>query len=339
MTRAQRRVPRKDMRHEPQPAVEKGDNPPPRSLGVQRRAAAVLALAVVAVLFAAADSFLAGVAHDNLSNDGFVRTHQWTPDDFGLAYEDVTIESDGLRLAGWWIPAGPGPNAATTTILVHGYSSNMSKVMRLWAPNLHDAGYSVLTLDLRNHGASPDTNGLVTYGVDEAKDVLAAVAYVRANAAALGVDPDRIVLYGGSMGAAAVLNAAGQHPPGVVAVVADSSFASFSFEAAIDGAAKGYPGLVVDWVVARMDRLASAPPTDSRPERALAGLQVPVLLAHCTDDTNITPPNFKRLQERAPAGTVTWTAACPTGLSKEHHVDGWAQPGYNQTVRSFLAGV
>src|SRR5205085_6327039 len=105
--------------------------------------------------------------------------------------------SDGLALAGWWMPAAPGAaNASTTIILVHGVSSQMGKVVRMWAPFLHAAGYSVLAFDLRNHGASPDAHGGdVTYGVDEADDVAAAVAYVRDHAKELGVDPGRIVLY------------------------------------------------------------------------------------------------------------------------------------------------
>src|SRR2546428_7958069 len=106
------------------------------------------------------------------------------------------------------MPASPGANASTTVILVHGLGSTMGRMVRMWAANLHAAGYSLLAFDLRNHGASPDSgNGDVTYGVDEADDVAAAVAYVRAHATALGVDPMRIVLYGGSMGAATVLGA------------------------------------------------------------------------------------------------------------------------------------
>lgn len=301
------------------------------------RVATLLVALLALVALGAAQQRLDAIALDNLSNRTFVRAHQWTPDDFGIPYDDVQVPSDSLALAGWWMPAPPGPHAATTVILVHGYSSNMSKVMRMWAPNLHAAGYSLLAIDLRNHGLSPDAGGRVTYGVDEARDVLAAMAWVQAHAGGLGVDPGRIVLYGGSMGAASVLDAAGQAPPGLLAVIADSSFASFGFEAHVDGKDKGYPRAVVDWVVARMDDLAPAPPTHSRPDQALARLRVPVLLAQCADDVNITPPNFERLKAVAPPSTETWSAPCPRGLSAEHHLDGWMDPGYNATVLGFLA--
>ena len=307
---------------------------------VRWRRVALAAGAVLAVLLVVAAAVLhhvvTGIAKDNLSNREFVRGHQQTPWSLGLPSSNVTIASDGLELAGWWVPGGPGN---LTAVLVHGLGSNMSKPLLQWAPSLHGAGLNVLTFDLRNHGASDDTaDHRVTYGVDEARDVLAAVAYVRANAAALGADPGRIVLYGGSMGAAAVLLAAAQHPPGVVGVLADSGFASFSFQAHIDGEEQGYPRPIVDWVLARMDALAHAPPTRSRADQALAQVAVPVFLAHCTDDTRVQFASYGRLRAAAP-GAATWTGSCATGTNVDHHDDGYLVPGYNETVRAFLAGV
>lgn len=288
----------------------------------------------------AADSYVTDLARDNLSNAGFNRIHERTPTDVGIAYEDVVIPSGSLRLKGWWMQGDTDSatgNASTTVILVHGHSSTMGKMVRMWAPNLHAAGYSLLAFDLRNHGGSPDAaGGLVTYGATEADDVAAAVAFVQGNAAELGVDPDRIVLYGGSMGGATVLNAAASGLPGVVAVLSDSSYASFTFQAHIDGEKKGYPRLVVDLVLDRMDSLAPRPPSVSRPDLAVQGLDVPLLLAHCRDDARVLSPNFERLVALAPPDTTTWSADCPTGLSKDHHLDGWMDRSYNATVLQFL---
>jgi pimeloyl-ACP methyl ester carboxylesterase len=213
----------------------------------------------------------------------------------------------------------------------------MSKPMRLWAPQLHELGYGVLAVDLRNHGASPDVaGGAVTYGMSEADDVAAAVTYLQDTAATKGIDPERIVLYGGSMGAATVLNTAARGLPGVVGVISDSSYASLSFQAHLDGHKQGYPGFVVDWVLARMDDLAPAPPTRSRPDLALAEMQVPVLLAHCSNDARIAVASYDRLVALAPSGTTTWSHPCPTGLSADHHLDGWMSASYNSTVSAFL---
>ncbi|MHB1260796.1 MAG: alpha/beta hydrolase [Thermoplasmatota archaeon] len=305
-----------------------------------RVAAWVLVVLVAVAGFA--DSYITGLARDNLTNEGFNREHERTPADVGLTFEDVVIPSGGLRLRGWWMPADPGAaNASTTVILVHGHSSTMGKMVRMWATNLHEAGYSLLAFDLRNHGASPDAGGgLVTFGADEADDVAAVVTYVRARAARDPViDPDRIVLYGGSMGGATVLNAAARPLPGVVGVVSDSAYASFTFQAHVDGEKKGYPRILVDLVLDRMDALAPSPPSSSRPDLAVQEIAVPLLLAHCTDDARVTRPNFERLVEQAPPGTVTWGEPCPVGLSKDHHLDGWMDAGYNATVLRFLDGL
>jgi uncharacterized protein len=295
---------------------------------------------VLVVVGGFADSYITGLARDNLTNGSFKRVHERIPSDVGLAYETVTIPSGSLRLAGWWMPApanATAANANTTIILVHGHSSQMGKMVRMWAPNLHAAGYSLLAFDLRNHGASPDAGGgLVTFGADEADDVAAAVAYVRSHAEALGVGADRIILYGGSMGGATVLNAAARGLPGVVAVVSDSAYASFTFQAHIDGEKKGYPRLLVDLVLDRMDQLGPSPPSSSRPDLAVQAMPVPLLLAHCSDDARILLPNFERLSALAPAGAVTWVKSCPVGLSKDHHLDGWMDPSYNATMLDFL---
>jgi pimeloyl-ACP methyl ester carboxylesterase len=310
---------------------------------VQGTRVAAWAFVVLVVLGGLADHHITGLARDNLGNAGFNRVHERIPSDVGLAYTNVSIPSGGLRLAGWWMPAPENATAEaarTTVVLVHGHTSTMGKMVRMWATNLHAAGYSLLAFDLRNHGSSQDgPSGYVTYGIAEADDVAAAVAYVRQNADGLGVDPERIVLYGGSMGGASVLNAAARGLPGVVGVLSDSSYASFTFQAHADGAAKGYPKPLVDYVLHRMDDLAPAPPSDSRPDQAVQAMPVPLLLAHCSDDARIDRGNFARLVTRAPPGTVTWEASCPTGLSKDHHLDGWMDAGYNATVRAFVAGL
>ncbi|MEK6976612.1 MAG: alpha/beta fold hydrolase [Candidatus Thermoplasmatota archaeon] len=301
-------------------------------------AAVLLAVGAVsgAVVFRQVD----GIARDNLANRTFVRGHQQLPSEFGIPYENVTVPSGDLALAGWWMPAtSPAPDALTV-VLVHGLGSNMSKVVRMWAPHLHGLGYNLLSIDLRNHGASPDTDPpYVTYGNDEADDVAAAVAYVRAHAGETGIDPERIVLYGGSMGGATVLNAAARSLPGVIGVLSDSSFASLSFQAHLDGDEQGYPGFVVGWVLDRMDALAPSPPTKSRPDLAVQGLAISLLLAHCDDDTRIEAASFERLKHLAPTGTTTWNEPCPRGPSTDHHLDGWMAASYNATVAGFLAGL
>lgn len=299
-----------------------------------RRTLVIAAVALLLVSGALGGSlYLDDVARDALSSAEFSRIHSKTPADFGLAFQDVRLHVDGLNLSAWWMPGLPG---MPTVILVHGHSANMTKVVRHYAPNLRGVGYNLLALDLRNHGQSDNTTaGSVTYGVEEMRDVQAAIAYARAEAKRMAERP-RIILYGESMGAVAAILAASD--PDVVAVVSDSAYASFEFQARQDGAKRGYPGFVVDWVLDRIDAFAPSPPSQARPDAVIGQLNMPILLAHCSNDQRIQDASFSRLAAAAnPDKLSTWHAECADGDSKEHHVDGWATPGYNATVLGFLA--
>ncbi len=76
-----------------------------------------------------------------------------TPADLGLPYETTTVESDGLRLPAWFIPARdgcPGPGV----VLVHGWESARDRTLPM-AVFLHAVGFHCLTFDVRAHGANP----------------------------------------------------------------------------------------------------------------------------------------------------------------------------------------
>lgn len=151
-----------------------------------------------------------------------------TPADLGLDYEDVSFPaSDGVPLEGWFIPADSDrlvianhPMGFTRT----GLPSHLEPWCSAWAPSgnnieipfmpdyglLHEAGYNVLTYDLRNHGLSGSANGGVTSsGIYEARDVLGSLAYARTR-------PDtgsmRMSLFSRCLGADATFAAAFQDP-------------------------------------------------------------------------------------------------------------------------------
>ena len=118
-----------------------------------------------------------------------------TPDTHGLNYEDVTFKtSDGVILSGWLI------QGKTDRVIVQshfgvqcsrcGYTQEGKGLTKnaLWTSDIHflnqakylvEEGYSVLMYDLRNHGDSGEgTTPWVTWGVDERKDVAAAVNFI-----------------------------------------------------------------------------------------------------------------------------------------------------------------
>jgi fermentation-respiration switch protein FrsA (DUF1100 family) len=140
-----------------------------------------------------------------------------TPADVGMAYRDVTVTSaDGVNLAGWWTPSENG----AALILQHGYKVNRSTDLLGIAALFAEHGYGVLLSSVRAH----DVNGgeLITFGREEMQDLAAWIDFARL---ADGVDPERIGIFGNSLGGSLVIQVAAQSPE-IKAVVAHSAFAS-----------------------------------------------------------------------------------------------------------------
>ena len=138
----------------------------------------------------------------------------YVPSQFDLPLEDVHFRSrDSLRLAGWFVP---GTNGATV-ILAHGRGGERS-LMLPDANYLHKDGFSVLMFDFRYRGESE--GGESTLGAKEPWDIEGAVDYLKTRS---DIDPGRIGVQGGSLGAvSAILAAAGT--PEIKGVVAEIPF-------------------------------------------------------------------------------------------------------------------
>ncbi|MCC6613729.1 MAG: prolyl oligopeptidase family serine peptidase [Anaerolineae bacterium] len=141
-------------------------------------------------------------------------------------YEEVRFPSrdDYLIIDAWYVP-GPsdtGRLSGNTVILVHGLGScKRSPAILLAAGMLHHAGYNTLLIDLRDHGDSQIEDGRYAGGSEEYRDVLGAWDWLVNER---GIPPERIGLFGTSLGAATALIAFGEEPR-IAAVWEDSSFA------------------------------------------------------------------------------------------------------------------
>jgi uncharacterized protein len=135
----------------------------------------------------------------------------------GLSFERAAfLAPDGVRVAGWYIPA-PKTSSDATVIIVP--ARGMSKACFLpHATMLAEDGFNVLLVDLRGEGESGGhARG---FGVIEQRDVMGAVEYLR------GTHPRQsrhVFALGVSEGAAAVL-AAAREDARIEAVIVDSAF-------------------------------------------------------------------------------------------------------------------
>jgi fermentation-respiration switch protein FrsA (DUF1100 family) len=155
-----------------------------------------------------------------------------TPASLGLAYREVTFPSrdDHVMLKGWYIP-GVLPDGQLTTantiIAVHGLRTNRTDPgvgLLALSGALARQGFAVLAFDMRGMGASPPAP--ISFGLNEQRDVLGAVDWLRSGALpfpSLG-RPQHLLGWGVSMGAATLLFAAAQEPA-IEAVVSDSAYA------------------------------------------------------------------------------------------------------------------
>jgi pimeloyl-ACP methyl ester carboxylesterase len=121
----------------------------------------------------------------------------------------------GLPLASWFIPAA-GP--ADVVVIGHGISRDSGSVMDL-ARRLHDAGYHVLTFDMRNHGESAQDHLPRGQSALTGMDFHCVVQYVAGRPEAAG---RKIALIGFSMSSWTAMWAARREPELVRAVVCDS---------------------------------------------------------------------------------------------------------------------
>ncbi|WP_305989301.1 S9 family peptidase [Roseibium sp. MMSF_3544] len=118
-----------------------------------------------------------------------------SPEAHGLDYEDVEFKAeDGVTLRGWLIKGGTGKvivqshfgvqcNRGGWTPKGHGPIAPWKQDIKFLrqAKYLVDQGYSVLMYDLRGHGESDiGTIPWVSWGPEEAKDVIAAVDFATA---------------------------------------------------------------------------------------------------------------------------------------------------------------
>jgi fermentation-respiration switch protein FrsA (DUF1100 family) len=220
------------------------------------------------------------------------------------APEDVRIPSrdPGIEVAAWWIPAAARASGAPapTVIIVHGFTAcRHDHAVLLPAGMLYKHGFSVLLMDLRDHGDSTREDGRFAGGTDEYRDVLGAWDWVRTTQR---VDAGSIGLVGVSLGAATVLLATGQEPA-VAAVWEDSSYADLPSAIDAELSRNGYPTFLAFGGVLAARLISGDDLTSYSPLDAVARLdRRPIAITHGTADTRLSVEYGHRLEAAARAG-------------------------------------
>lgn len=188
-----------------------------------------------------------------------------TPAAYGLAYEDVSLTTaDNVSLHGWWVPAD---RSRGTMLFFHGNAGNIShrtETLEIF----NRLGMNSLIIDYRGYGRS----GGKPSEAGTARDADAAWDYLVNDRQ---IDPQRIVIFGRSLGGAVAIELATRKP--CQALIAESTFTS------IPDMSKAilpiFPRFLVRFGYRSIDRIAS--------------VGCPVLVVHSPDD-DLVPYEFGR---------------------------------------------
>ncbi|MDB5346889.1 MAG: hypothetical protein JWP89_5266 [Schlesneria sp.] len=137
-----------------------------------------------------------------------------TPLDIGIDFHTKRIEvGSKIVLEAWVLPVD---RSQGTVLLLHGYAGAKCDLLAE-AKAFHELGYVVWLVDFRGSGGSSEN--YTTIGYSEAEDVAATITCIREDS-----EDEPLIVYGRSMGAAAILRAMHTHKSEVDAVILESVF-------------------------------------------------------------------------------------------------------------------
>jgi fermentation-respiration switch protein FrsA (DUF1100 family) len=180
-----------------------------------------------------------------------------TPADWGLAYEDVTLNTaDNVQLHGWYVPA---PQSEQVLLFFHGNAGNISH-RRDSIDLFHRLGLNTFIIDYRGYGNStgkPDEQGLY-------QDAAAAWRYLTEDK---GFANNQILIFGRSLGGAVAARLAAD-------VQARGLILESTLSSARDFAKTAFP--ILSWLVITR--------YDFNTAEHIQRVNYPVLVLHSADD-------------------------------------------------------
>jgi len=231
----------------------------------------------------------------------------------GLAYEEVWAETaDRVRIHGWLIPA---PNPLGLILFCHGNAGNISHRMDNLR-RLNQAGFAVFIFDYRGYGKSQGRISEKGFYLDAE----AAFNLALGQAQRLGT---RLVVFGRSLGGAAGVYLAAEHPPAreaLAGLILESTFTNLA-----DMAALHFPlPLAGRAVKGRLDTLSR-----------IARIKAPLLVIHGDRDDLVPLELGRRLFQAAPEPKEFVTLA-GAGHNDTYLVAGQA---YFDKLRAFVSSL
>lgn len=246
------------------------------------------------------------------------------------ALHDTTITGpNGLRLHALWARAQHP--TARTAVIVHGYKVQALGMMHIGYLYHHDLGFNILLPDLSAHGHSQGS--YIGMGWNERHEVLRWVDV----ASHLFGDSTRVVLHGISMGAATVMNTAGEKcPERVRCVVEDCGYTSAWDEFASEARNRfGLPPFPVLYASSALTRVMLGWSFgQAAPVEQVKRTKLPIFFIHGDNDDFVPFWMVHPLYEAAAADKQLWvTPGCAHAQSYYHYPKEYTSRVANWTHR------
>lgn len=204
------------------------------------------------------------------------------PADLGLDYEEIWLpvasnpKTDQLH--GWWIPA-PEPEQGVLLYL-HGNGINIGANLN-HASRFQQIGLSVLLVDYRGYGQSKGRFPSETQVYEDADRMWQYLTQERS------IPPEKIFVYGHSLGGAIAIELATRHPQ-FAGLIVDGSFTSIRDMVRLNSSLSLFP---IDLILTQQFNSIAK----------VSSLQMPVLFIHGIEDARVPASMSQRLYEAAPA--------------------------------------
>jgi len=256
------------------------------------------------------------------------------PHDFGMSYQNVTFDTvDQLTLRGWYIePKNTShPNANITVVVLHGASHSKAFMLDHYGTGLYNEGYRLLFFDSRNRGESPDTELGVTWGLDETKDIRAAVDYLKSKPE---VNSSAIVLFAESQGSATVMFYTAKYND-VAAIIVDSIWAyGDQMIRRAYPERSGFPWIIFGQITIKlMERHYGYSFADISPVTVAHNISVPTYIIQGNDDLDFNPEDSTLIYSTLPASLSKqlWR------VDNRGHVEAYLEPDYFTRIAQFIS--
>lgn len=307
----------------------------------------VITVSILAALAIGGSIVMGGVISDrilhqnegkNTSENSIKQLELWgyDIDAFNAKYTGVEVRaeaSDGNTVPGTLFEQG----SDTCVILVHGAGGDRVSAYPLAEGYLED-GFDVIAIDQRGCGANEDDR--VTFGINEALDVEAMVAYARES-----LNYEKVVVHGQSMGAQTTVIYASNITPGesgaADAVICDSPVPGMElmlrlmFGDGEEGAYSPVTNFLIGTSKTFMNTFERIDWDDADTIAAASGIEVPVLIIVSDRDEVCLPQYVEQIY-----GNITSEGSAILHVDSAH-IEGIIDDadGYMDSVGNFLTSV